>query len=112
MSRSSEGRIPLQKAEFVGKVESADNISWKILVRVFNSALVLTCADCFRQIISDISIYYDETHVRARFIEYTMHFARPVARYEKDALGLNAMRSHSSGNYSESSEQEHILSSL
>ncbi|KAI0703720.1 spindle pole body interacting protein [Cytidiella melzeri] len=69
MSRPSKDLNPTQKADFVGKAETADNVFME-------------------DITAAISMHYGEAHVRARFTEYATRFVRLAARYEEDVLGL------------------------
>ncbi|KAI0090336.1 docking domain of Afi1 for Arf3 in vesicle trafficking-domain-containing protein [Irpex rosettiformis] len=92
MSRPSKDLNPVQKAEFVGKVETADNIFME-------------------DIISAISLHYGEAHVRARFTEYATRFVRLAARFEEDVLGINTTIGYPGVSYIESSGEEPRLGS-
>ncbi|KAI0631091.1 spindle pole body interacting protein [Trametes polyzona] len=62
----------VQKTEFAGRPDSADNIF-------------------IEDVLGAIASHYSEAHVRAKFIEYVIRFVRVAARYEEDLLGSTSI---------------------
>lgn len=92
--RPSKDLTAVQKAELLGKAETTDNLFMD-------------------DILSAISLHYGESHVRARFTEYTARFVKLAARYEEDVLGMSTAIGFPTQVYSEPvGEGPHLGSGL
>lgn len=99
--RPSKELSSVQKAEFIGKFDNADNIFMDDVSDISVRCQLNSWPPCISQIISAISLHYGEAHVRARFAEYAARFVRLAARYEEDVLGITTSIGYPTATYTE-----------